>query len=61
MMKISEKDLTKNKYNSIKDCFMSESIPLINIKELRGKSFVIKKDDERNEKVAKLSLKDLLA
>lgn len=61
MIKIKEKDLNKNTYSSLKECFMSESIPLINIKELRGKSFIIKKDEERNEKLAKLSLKELLA
>ena len=60
-MIIREKDLTKNKYSSIKECFMSETIPLLNIKDIRGKSFVIKKDEERNEKLAKLSLKELLS
>ena len=60
-MKIREKDLTKNKYTSLKECFMSETIPLLNIKDLRGRCYVIKKDDEKAEKVAKLSLKELLA
>lgn len=60
-MKINEKDLTKNKYSSIKECFMSETLPLVNIKDIRGRCYVIKKDEERSEKVAKLSLKELLA
>ena len=60
-MIIREKDLTKNKYSSIKECFMSETIPLLNIKDLRGRCFVVKKDDEKAEKMAKLSLKELLA
>ena len=60
-MKIREKDLTKNKYTSLKECFMSETIPLLNIKDLRGRCYVIKKDDEKAEKMVKLSLKELLA
>ena len=60
-MKIKEKDLNKNTYSSLKECFMSETIPLINIKDIRGRCYVIKKDEERNEKLAKLSLKELLS
>ena len=60
-MKINVKELKKNKYTSLKECFMSETIPLVNIKDIRGRCFVIKKDEEKSVKVAKLSLKELLS
>ena len=60
-MKVKEKDLNQNKYTSLKECFMSETIPLVNIKDIRGRCYIIKKDEVKQEKVAKLSLKELLS
>lgn len=59
-MKINVNDLTKNSYTSLKECFTADRVPL-NINDVRGKSFIIKKDDKKAEKMAKLSLKELLA